>query len=141
MRDNNYWYVCNGNTIRDKVAEFIDNSPLLNKLKGDKYFNLEDAIVSLIETNKQHIHDTVVKENEPYSEYLPEDELEFSDGFDGCNSPGTCPCCGSQNLSYGRVSENDNGMYYPWKCCDCEAIGEETYDIKFFGYYFKRGIK
>lgn len=45
MRDNNYWDVCNGNTIRDKVAEFIDNSPLLNKLKGDKYFNLEDAIV------------------------------------------------------------------------------------------------
>ena len=140
MRDDKYWDTCNDQSIRQKVAEFIDNSPLLSKLEGKKYYELEDAIVALIEANKQSIHNTVEKENEPYTEYLPDDALEFSKGCD-YHSPGACPCCGSHNLAYGRASENDNGVYYPWKCCDCEAIGEETYDIEFSGHYFKRGTK
>lgn len=72
MRDDKYWDTCNDQSIRQKVAEFIDDSPLLSKFKGEKYYELEDAIVALIEANKQGIHDAVEKENEPYTEYLPE---------------------------------------------------------------------
>ena len=91
MRDNKYWDTCNDQSIRQKVAEFIDNSPLLSKFKGEKYYELEDAIVDLIEQNKGSIHATVEKENKVYD--------------------------------------------------TCNAIGEETYSIEFFGHYTKEGKK
>lgn len=45
---------CESGTIRNDVAEFIDNNPLLTSFEGGKYYELEDAVVDLIarELNK-----------------------------------------------------------------------------------------
>lgn len=45
---------CKSDTIRNDVAEFIDNNLLLTSYEGEKYYELEDAIVDFIayELNK-----------------------------------------------------------------------------------------
>jgi hypothetical protein len=69
MRNDIFWDTCiggdNGN-IRHKVAEFIDSFHLLSNFKDEEYFELEDAIVNLIEENKKMIWHEV--EYESYRE-------------------------------------------------------------------------
>lgn len=101
MRDDKYWDICNDESIRQKVAEFIDNSPLLSKFKGEKYYELEDAIVALIEQNKDSIHATVERENKVYEEFLSEENAKYIDG-----EAGVCPFCKSEELEYGQVAEH-----------------------------------
>ncbi len=48
MKNETYDYCYNG-SIREKVATFIDGSPLLTHLKSEKYYELEDSIVNLIQ--------------------------------------------------------------------------------------------
>ena len=48
MKNETYDYCYNG-SIREKVATFIDGSPLLTHLKNEKYYELEDSIVNLIQ--------------------------------------------------------------------------------------------
>lgn len=55
MRNDKFWDECSNGSIREIVALFIDSSPLLSKLKGEKYYQLEDSIVSLIENNRDLI--------------------------------------------------------------------------------------
>ena len=62
MRNNKFWDTCYSGSIREKVAVFIDNSPILSHLKGDKYYRLEDALVSLIEDSKNLISEEVERE-------------------------------------------------------------------------------
>lgn len=62
MRNDKFWNECHKGTIRQKVAEFIDESPSLSKLKGKKYYDLEDELVAFIEENKQLISAEVDKE-------------------------------------------------------------------------------
>lgn len=59
MVNNKFWNVCTHGSLREKVAEFIDKSPLLSKLKGDKYYDLEDEIVDFIKQNRSLIADEV----------------------------------------------------------------------------------
>ena len=62
MRNDDFWETCNSGTVRQKVAEFIDSSPILSHLKGDKYYHLEDALVGFIEDNKELIFREVERE-------------------------------------------------------------------------------
>ncbi|MBQ9481024.1 MAG: hypothetical protein IJU84_02550 [Clostridia bacterium] len=48
MKDTKIYDECYHNSVREKVAKFIDNSPLLNNFNGEKYFELEDSIVDLV---------------------------------------------------------------------------------------------
>ena len=62
MRNDIFWEQCNNNSIRQKVATFIDSSPILSHFKGEKYYQLEDALVSFIEKNRELIYREVDKE-------------------------------------------------------------------------------
>lgn len=59
MRNDKFWDECSNGSIREVVARFIDSSPLLSKYKNEAYYQLEDSLVSLIETNKDLIFDEV----------------------------------------------------------------------------------
>lgn len=62
MRNNAFWDKCTTDSIREAVAEFIDHSPLLQKYKNEKYYELEDAIVNFIEEKKELIYREVDRE-------------------------------------------------------------------------------
>lgn len=62
-RDNDFWDTCSPGTLRYEAAIFIDNLSSLSKLQGDKYFELEDALVTFSEQHKTDIWRTVEKEN------------------------------------------------------------------------------
>ena len=62
-------------------------------------------------------------------------EKNMSHFVDGSGAQGICPCCGSENLTYGKVVDDDCGVAYPWQCDDCGAKGKETYEIDFVGHY------
>lgn len=62
MRNDKFWNECTAGSIRQKVAEFIDKSPVLSKLKGEDYYDMEDALVEFIETNSGLIADEVDRE-------------------------------------------------------------------------------
>lgn len=52
MRNDKFWNECTAGSIREKVVEFINKSPLLSKLKDEAYYEMEDALVDFIEENK-----------------------------------------------------------------------------------------
>ena len=62
MRNDKFWDECNGGSIRQKVAEFIDKSPTLSGFKGKKYYDLENELVEFIEENKDIISAEVDRE-------------------------------------------------------------------------------
>lgn len=62
MRNDNFWDKCVHGSIREKVAQFIDQSPLLSKYKGEQYYDLEDALVEFIENNRDLIAAEVDRE-------------------------------------------------------------------------------
>ena len=64
MRNDKFWDECNDGSIRHDVAEFIDNSPILQKFKGVVYYQVEDAIVNFIEKISNKIYDEVKKKYE-----------------------------------------------------------------------------
>ena len=47
---------------------------------------------------------------------------------------GTCPCCGSNDLSYGSMDIHEGPISYPWDCLDCDATGSEWYNLEFTGH-------
>jgi hypothetical protein len=47
---------------------------------------------------------------------------------------GTCPCCGSNDLSYGSMDIHEGSISYPWDCLDCDATGSEWYNLEFTGH-------
>lgn len=50
----------------------------------------------------------------------------------GITDPGTCPVCGSMDITYGNLTAGDDDwIYYPYKCNDCLTTGREIYDIAF----------
>ena len=56
---------------------------------------------------------------------------------DGDGEQGVCPVCGSINLEYAEAEADAIGGMYPWKCEDCGAEGNETYEVTFSGHYNK----
>ena len=44
---------------------------------------------------------------------------------------GTCPVCGSTNLTYGVLEPYGSGIYYPAQCEDCKATFKECYHLTF----------
>ena len=55
-------------TIREEVAIFLDQHPILSKYTGEDYYTIEDSIVSLIEyiTGTK---DPTYDDKEPYGGY------------------------------------------------------------------------
>jgi len=49
-------------------------------------------------------------------------------------SQGICPKCGSDNLEYGPVEPEDESIYYPYTCQNCDFDGNEYYDVNFTGH-------
>lgn len=49
MKNTKTYEQCCFGSVRETVAEFIDNSPLLNKYKDKEYYQLEDSLVDLIQ--------------------------------------------------------------------------------------------
>ena len=47
---------------------------------------------------------------------------------------GTCPRCGSNDLSYGSMDIHEGSISYPWDCLDCDATGSEWYNLEFTGH-------
>lgn len=41
-------YTCTTDSLREKVAQFIDARPETNQLHGNKYYDYEDALVEFI---------------------------------------------------------------------------------------------
>lgn len=64
MRNSQFWDVCNGSSLRQDVAEFIESTPQLSHFKKEDYYAVEDAIVEFIERNRQKLHDEVEHECE-----------------------------------------------------------------------------
>lgn len=56
FRNSKFWDFCSANSIRKKVAEFIDSNPNLTQFKSEKYFELEDSLVEFIEQNRNLIY-------------------------------------------------------------------------------------
>lgn len=50
------------------------------------------------------------------------------------NEQGTCPNCQSLELDYGVAEFEDNMIYYPWECTQCNLKGEEWYSLEFAGH-------
>lgn len=51
------------------------------------------------------------------------------------NEQGVCPYCNANNLEYGAVEFQDDGLlYYPWRCEQCGHSGEEWYSTNFIGH-------
>lgn len=79
MKNTNFWNKCENGTIRNDVAEFIDNNPLLSKYTGDKYYQLEDAIVDFLSQESEKIY------RERDREYQREDVLHKINEYVGEN--------------------------------------------------------
>lgn len=56
---------------------------------------------------------------------------------DGDGEVGVCPVCGNEDLTYEERRVDNVGNIYPWKCNQCGAEGEETYEVTFTGHYNK----
>jgi hypothetical protein len=46
---------------------------------------------------------------------------------------GVCPNCKGQSLSYGAIDIQDELVYYPFTCDDCEHEDKEWYSMDFIG--------
>ena len=44
---------------------------------------------------------------------------------------GNCPDCGSQNLYYQSLEIQDDYIYYPCTCGDCQCDFKEYYSLSF----------
>lgn len=78
MRNDKFWDECTDVSIRQKVAEFIENNPSVGKLKDKEYYDFEDALVGFIEQNRQLIYDEVAME------YYREDFVNYAaEKFEG----------------------------------------------------------
>ncbi len=49
MKNTKTYKQCCSGSVRETVAKFIDNSPLLNTFKDKEYYQLEDSLVELIQ--------------------------------------------------------------------------------------------
>lgn len=84
MRNSKFWDECLPGSIRSAVAEFIDNSPLLSQYRGDKYYQLEDALVDFIESKRDLIFREVDKEyqRDDLINFLEEHPFEYNQEVD-----------------------------------------------------------
>ena len=44
---------------------------------------------------------------------------------------GFCPKCGRQSLEYRNLRLDGDVVVYPWTCLNCNAQGDEIYNIDF----------
>lgn len=49
------------------------------------------------------------------------------------SAEGVCPICQSENVSYGVLEPDDDGIFYPVECDNCGATWNECYNIEFSG--------
>ena len=49
-------------------------------------------------------------------------------------SRGICPNCGSDDLEYGAIEPEGEGIFYPYTCQGCGFDGDEYYDVSFTGH-------
>lgn len=47
------------------------------------------------------------------------------------NKVGTCPLCGSHEVDYDSPEIDDNVMWYPCNCPNCNATWNEVYNLSF----------
>lgn len=53
---------------------------------------------------------------------------------DYTNKQGYCPKCGGGMLDYEAAKFEDDMMYFPYVCNNCEQEGEEWYSLNFDGH-------
>ena len=46
---------------------------------------------------------------------------------------GKCPKCGESSLDYGALGAQDELVYYPFTCDNCEHEDKEWYNMTFCG--------
>lgn len=82
MRNDKFWDECGDNSIRQKVAEFIDKNPAVSHLKDQPYYDFEDALVQFIYDNREiisrevdaeyHREDVITQAKEYFGEEVEE---------------------------------------------------------------------
>lgn len=55
MKNDKFWNECTDDSIRQKIAEFIDTTPAVSKLKDKAYYDFEEALVSFVYENRDMI--------------------------------------------------------------------------------------
>lgn len=78
MKNDKFWNECSNGSLRQKIAEFIDNNPVASKLKGIVYHDFEDALVAFIYDNREMISKEVDLEYQR-EDFLTHSKEEFGD--------------------------------------------------------------
>lgn len=86
-----FYDTCQPGTIREAVVEMMNGIPALDRLSGDKWYEVEDAIVNLIERNEKAIAQYANKRTERVAVapdgnskiYIVGDIVETRDGEKG----------------------------------------------------------
>lgn len=47
---------------------------------------------------------------------------------------GVCPICGSTDLVYRNIELEGESVYFPFRCLECGAKGNEVYETIFSGF-------
>lgn len=50
---------------------------------------------------------------------------------EGIKSEGKCPECGNEDLDYKAIEVRGQQVFYPFKCKECDTVGEEWYKLKY----------
>lgn len=78
MKNDKFWNECSNGSIRKKVAEFIDKTPAVSRLKNKAYYEFEDALVEFIYENRDMISKEVDLEYQR-EDFLTQSKEEFGD--------------------------------------------------------------
>lgn len=78
MKNDKFWNECSDGSIRKKVAEFIDKTPAVSRLKNKAYYEFEDALVEFIYENRDMISKEVDLEYQR-EDFLTQSKEEFGD--------------------------------------------------------------
>lgn len=78
MKNDKFWNECTNGSIRQKIAEFIDTTPAVSKLKDKAYYDFEDALVSFVYENRDMISKEVDLEYER-EDFLTQAKKIFGD--------------------------------------------------------------
>ncbi len=76
MKNDKFWNECSDGSIRKKVAEFIDKTPAVSRLKNKAYYEFEDALVEFIYENRDMISKEVDLEYHR-EDFLTQSKEEF----------------------------------------------------------------
>lgn len=96
------------NTITNKFTLTINNKELVFHTYGEVINALKLALL-VKENGGDNMHKTIKS-----------------------NAQGICPVCDCKNtLNYGGPIFDDYGVYFPWKCLNCNSTGKEMYSMEF----------